>query len=63
MRCKACDSSMTPNEIIWDEERQEHEELCLSCRKFLLSIEDEDLPAISYPEDGFEMFSLENNDG
>ena len=45
---------MTPNEIIWDEERQEHEELCLSCRKFLLSLEDEDIPAITYPEDSME---------
>lgn len=32
MRCKACNEILTEKEIIWDEERGEHEEFCLCCR-------------------------------
>ena len=31
-RCKACDAMMDASEILWDEEHQQHEELCRRCR-------------------------------
>ena len=35
MRCKSCDSVLSPNEIIWREETKEHEELCRNCREII----------------------------
>lgn len=35
MRCRACDSILKPNEIIWIEEYNTHEELCRKCRDTL----------------------------
>lgn len=32
MRCKACNAILLPAEIIWDEGRLTHEELCRKCR-------------------------------
>ncbi len=37
MRCKSCDSILSPNEIIWREEAKEHEELCRKCREIISS--------------------------
>ena len=37
MRCKSCDSVLSPNEIIWREETKEHEELCRKCREIISS--------------------------
>ena len=46
MRCKACDTPLKENEIIWHEELQSHEELCLKCRQAALDICIEDLETI-----------------
>ena len=35
MRCKSCDSILSPNEIIWREETKEHEDLCRKCREII----------------------------
>jgi hypothetical protein len=35
MRCKACNCILSPNEIIWIEDKQIHEELCTSCKDLL----------------------------
>jgi hypothetical protein len=37
MRCKSCDSVLSPNEIIWREDTKEHEELCRKCREIIAS--------------------------
>jgi hypothetical protein len=37
MRCKSCDSILSPNEIIWREEIKDHEELCRKCRELISS--------------------------
>ena len=37
MRCKSCDSILSPNEIIWREEAKENEELCRKCREIISS--------------------------
>mgnify|MGYP001549578160 CR=1 FL=1 len=41
MRCKACDNILEDKEIVWYEERQEHEEFCSSCKLDLLKILDD----------------------
>jgi len=33
MRCKLCDTPLLPHEVVWDEERGEHEEFCKVCQK------------------------------
>lgn len=33
MRCKACNSILTPDEMVLREETGEFDELCLTCRK------------------------------
>lgn len=48
MRCKACDSPLLPREIIWDDDRKEHEELCSKCRVEVRNCANVD---ISYVED------------
>jgi hypothetical protein len=45
MRCKACDEVLDEQEIIWVPGRNQHEELCKSCR--WLDRKD----TIMYPED------------
>jgi MinD superfamily P-loop ATPase len=40
MRCKACDSTLEPSEIIWQEHRQQHEDLCKNCRDCLNDVDD-----------------------
>lgn len=42
MRCKACDKIMEDTEIIWDEERKEHEELCSKCLKIINDLDKEE---------------------
>ena len=32
MRCKACNEVLEDYEIIWDEEKKTHEDLCTTCR-------------------------------
>lgn len=32
MRCKACNAVMQSEEILWNDEYQEHEPLCRKCR-------------------------------
>ena len=41
MRCKCCNEIMTEAEIIWYEERKEHEEFCASCKSKLFDDLDE----------------------
>lgn len=41
MRCKSCDEIMTEREIVWYEERKEHEEFCSRCKAELFDILDE----------------------
>jgi hypothetical protein len=43
MRCKACDSIMDANEILWDEEQKQHEELCRRCRDAVRTDDDIDI--------------------
>ena len=49
MRCKACNNILSGTEIIWDEEKQEHEFLCRYCRDIVEGLEDE--VALSHLED------------
>ena len=35
-RCIACNTVLEPNEIIWDEERGEHEDMCKVCKDVVL---------------------------
>ena len=44
MRCKSCNEIMTENEIVWYEERKEHEEFCSSCKAVLFDLLDEYAP-------------------
>ena len=44
MRCKSCNEIMTENEIVWYEERKEHEEFCSSCKAILFDLLDEYAP-------------------
>ncbi len=37
MRCKACDKVLEPHEIVWRDERANYEELCLTCRSWVLA--------------------------
>lgn len=39
MRCKACNSIMEENEIIWIEELGMHEELCTHCKRIVAEAE------------------------
>ena len=32
MKCKACNTTLNPGEIYWDEEAQQHNDLCHVCR-------------------------------
>lgn len=36
MRCRACNDVMQETDIIWDEERGQHEDLCGPCRLAVL---------------------------
>lgn len=57
MRCKACDTPMKENEIIWREEIKEHEELCLLCRQAALGFEVEALEYVDKLDDPHEVIS------
>lgn len=41
MRCKACNEIMSEKEIVWYEERGEHEEFCSGCKTELFETLDE----------------------
>lgn len=49
MRCKSCNAIMEPDEIIWYEEYQTHEELCSRCLDIMHELDDSEedgLPAL-----------------
>lgn len=35
MRCKGCNATLKEREVIWNEDRQAFEELCLACRNWV----------------------------
>lgn len=55
MRCRCCDATMKPEEIIWVQDRRVHEDLCRYCRKDVQSTLASDLDAglstLSYSEE------------
>lgn len=51
MRCKCCDKAMDEHEIIWYEDRQEHEDMCVSCRHTVLEMEFQHVVDTFNPDD------------
>ncbi len=39
MRCKACNDVLQENEIVYDTDRENHEELCKNCQEAILKAE------------------------
>lgn len=50
MRCKACDSILKPEEIIWIPDRESHEELCRVCR-YSIQVDMTHRVVLGQPED------------
>jgi hypothetical protein len=45
-RCKSCDSILEESEIVWIEEKQQHEDLCRCCRKIIFDLENNYSPYV-----------------
>ena len=59
-RCRACDAVLTENEIVWDEERQAHDDLCYICKGIIADAEYEEVSSV-YKEDTFDDLMPINN--
>lgn len=50
-RCAACNNIMKDNEIKWREDIQQHEDLCLGCRREVYDLSIEDLETLDKLEE------------
>lgn len=46
MRCKSCNKIMRESEVIWRQDLQQHEDLCLRCRQIVYGYSAEDQETI-----------------
>ena len=53
-RCKGCNAILKETEIVWRADIQQHEDLCLKCRKEVYEIDIEDLEVLDkLTEEGY----------